>query len=97
MFFKMFIYSRYKSSWAPCILSDNPGFIHVVASGSSAHVCIASKSLFDDCFTCWHQLPDGYLGGFQLGAARNKATPSILVLTFWRRAFISTQEWTPGS
>lgn len=50
-FFKMFIYSRYKSSWAPCILSDNPGFIHVVASGSSQHVCIASKSLFDDCFT----------------------------------------------
>lgn len=27
---------------------------------------------------------DGYLGGFQLGAVRNKAAPSILILTFWR-------------
>lgn len=41
---------------------------------------------------------DGYLGGFQLGAVRNKAAPSILVLTFWRRVLLfPPKSGPPGS
>lgn len=55
-------------------------------------VCLMTVSRFVKTTT------DGYLGGFQVGAIRNKAALSILILTFWRPVLLLPPEsGPPGS